>query len=137
MKKKMRNPAVDELLKMKTVTLVINAVALVASVLYFTLCEMRWQLFSGLALGNLLFIGNFLLMGLSARRTLECKSEKSGKNSAFVFYAMRYMGLFLIIGFAAYFKLIDIFTAFAPLFIPRIHYTFEYIFSKKKKVKGE
>lgn len=137
MKKKTRNPAVDELLKMKLTTLALNAVALLVCVLYVIFSEFRWQLFSGLALGNLLFIGNFLLIGLGAKKTVSCKSEKSGKNSAFAFYAMRYMGLFLIIGFGAYFGLVDILTAFAPLFIPRIHYTFEYIFSKKKKVKGE
>lgn len=137
MKKKTRNPALDELSKMKLPTLIVNGVVLVASVLYVVLAEMRWQLFTGLALGNVLFVGNFILMGLSVQRTLQCRNEKNGKNSAFAFYAMRYTGLFLIIGLGAYFRVTDIFTAFAPLFIPRIHYTFEYIFSKKKKVKGE
>lgn len=113
--------------------IVVNVLALAGIAIYSVFEHFSWQLLTGLLLGNVLFSGNMALMGVTINKTVEKKNEKSAQFTANASYGARYIGLFIIIGAATYFKLVEVIPTFIPLFIPKLHYTFEYIFLKKKE----
>lgn len=112
--------------------LIVNGLVLICLAVYGIFEGITWRAFTGLLLGNLLCIGNFILLGAAAAKTVTQATEKKGKAFATVSYGGRYIGLFLCIAAGLYFKVIDIIPAFAPLFVPKLHYTVKYIFTGNK-----
>ena len=131
MKRKPKNPAIDELKTMLPMFLIINGLVLIGLALYGIFEGITWRAFTGLLLGNLLCIGNFILIGASAVKTVAQATEEKGKLFANASYGGRYIGLFLCLAVGLYFKVIDIIPAFAPLFVPKLHYTIKYVFAGK------
>ena len=111
--------------------LIVNGAVLIGLAVYGFFEGITWRAFTGLLLGNILCIGNFILMGAAATKTVMQATEKQGKAHAAVSYGMRYIGLFLCLAIGLYFKLIDIIPAFVPLFVPKLHYTIKYVFAGK------
>ena len=137
MKRKPKNLAVEELLKMLPAFLIFNAVLLLACLIYSFFAELSWRAPLGVLLGNGLCIGNFLLLGFSANKTLQTKNEKRGQVVANASYGLRYIGLFAVYALALIAGIIDIIPAFLPLFIPKLYYTFTYIFDGTKGKNSE
>ena len=131
MKRKPKNPAFDELKQMPPMFLIVNGLVLIGLAVYGFFEGITWRAFTGLLLGNLLCIGNFILLGASATKTIAQATEKKGKAHATVSYGGRYIGLFLCLAIGLYFRVIDIIPAFAPLFVPKLHYTIKYVFAGK------
>ena len=127
MKHKPKNPAYGELKDMIPAALIINGAILVGIALYGLFEGITWRAFTGLILGNILFIANFILPGKGALATVTKANAKQGKFHANMYYGMRYVGLFICLGGAMWLKVIDIVPAFLPLFIPKIHYTAKYL----------
>lgn len=131
MKRKPKNPALDELKTMLPMFLIVNGLTLIGIAVYGIFEGVTWRAFTGLLLGDLLCIGNFILLGAAATKTVAQATEKKGKAFATVSYGGRYIGLFLCLAAGLYFKVIDVIPAFAPLFVPKLHYTVKYVFQVK------
>ena len=129
MKRKPKNPALDELKTMLPMFLIVNGLVLIGLALYGFFEGITWRAFTGLLSGNLLCIGNFVLMGAAATKTVAQATAKKGQFFANVSYGGRYVGLFLCLAIGLTFKVIDIIPAFAPLFVPKLHYTIKYVFA--------
>ena len=132
MKRKPKNPTLDEIKDMLPAFLIVNGLVLIGLAVYGIFEGITWRAFTGLLLGNILCAGNFILLGAAATKTVTQATEKKGKAFATVSYGGRYIGLFLCLAAGLYFKVIDIIPAFAPLFVPKLHYTIKYIFTGKK-----
>ena len=132
MKRKPKNPAIDELKAMLPMFLIVNGLVLVGLAVYGFFEGITWRAFTGLLLGDLLCIGNFILLGAAAAKTVAQATEKKGKAFATVSYGGRYIGLFLCLAAGLYFRVIDVIPAFAPLFVPKLHYTINYAFAGNK-----
>ena len=111
--------------------LIVNGAVLIGLAVYGFFEGITWRAFTGLLLGNILCIGNFILMGAAATKTVMQATEKQGKAHATVSYGIRYIGLFVCLAIGLYFKVIDIIPAFVPLFVPKLHYTIKYVFAGK------
>ncbi len=81
-----------------------------------------YTLITGAVAGTLVAFINFVLLGISAEKSLYMGEKKSQlyMNGS---YAVRYIGMFIILGVLMYLKLINPVTALIPLFIPKIAYT--------------
>lgn len=131
MKRKPKNPAFDELKDMLPTALIINGLALMAIAAYGIFEGVTWRAVTGLLFGDLLAAGNFILLGMSATSTLTKASAKKGQFFANMSYGGRYIGLFLLLAGGLMLGIIDAVPAFAPLFIPKIHYMFKYTLKGK------
>ena len=112
--------------------LIVNGLVLIGLALYGFFEGITWRAFTGLLLGNVLCVGNFILLGAAAAKTVAQATAKKGKFYANVSYGARYIGLFLCLAAGLYFKVIDVIPAFAPLFVPKLHYTIKYVFAGKQ-----
>lgn len=81
-----------------------------------------YTLITGAVAGTLIAFINFVLLGISAEKSLYMGEKKSQlyMNGS---YAVRYIGTFIILGVLMYLKLVNPVTALIPLFIPKIAYT--------------
>lgn len=131
MKRKPQNPAFDELKTMLPTALIVNGLILVGIALYGIFESVTWRAIVGMIYGSLLCAGNFILIGSTAVSTVAKANEKKGKFFANMSYGLRYVGLFLCLGGALWLNIIDLIPAFAPLFIPKIHYTVKFILAGK------
>ncbi len=131
MKRKPKNPAFDELKAMIPAALVVNGAALLGIGIYGIFDEITWRTVLGLVYGNLLSLFNFILIGKTAVTTIAKATESKGKFFANMSYGIRYVGLFLFLAAGLWLKVIDPVPAFIPLFIPKLHYTFDSIFGEK------
>ena len=132
MKHKPKNPAFEELRDMIPTALIVNGAALVFIAIYGLFEGITWRAVTGLLFGDLLAIGNFVLLGMSAASTITKASAKKGQFFANMSYGGRYIGLFLLLAAALMLNVIDPIPAFVPLFIPKIHYMFKYTFKGKE-----
>ncbi len=133
MKRKPKNPAFDELKEMIPIALIVNGLIMVGIALYGIFEGITWRAMTGLLLGDLLFIGNFILAGAGAVSAVTKATAKQGQFSANMSYGLRYIGLFAVLALGLTLKVIDIIPAFLPLFIPKLHYTVQYVFFGKEK----
>ena len=131
MKRKPKNPALGELKGMVPMFLIVNGLVLIGLAVYGFFEGITWRAFTGLLAGNVLCIGNFILMGAAAANTVTKATAKKGQFYANVSYGARYIGLFLCLAAGLYFKVIDVIPAFVPLFVPKLHYTIKYVFAGK------
>lgn len=134
MKRKPKNPAFDELKEMIPIALIVNGLIMVGIALYGIFEGITWRAMTGLLLGDLLFIGNFILAGAGAVSAVTKATAKQGQFSANMSYGLRYIGLFAVLALGLTLKVIDIIPAFLPLFIPKLHYTVQYVFFGKEKI---
>lgn len=109
--------------------LIVNGVLLIGLALYGFFEGITWRAFTGMLLGNILCVGNFILMGAGAVSTVAKATAKKGQVHANLSYGGRYIGLFVCIALGLYFKVIDIIPVFVPLFVPKLHYTIKYTFA--------
>lgn len=86
-----------------------------------------WRLYSGLVVGNALMLLNFLLIGFTARKILQCRDFRRGRFMGNLSYGLRYIGIFAVLAALLTFELVSIATAVIPLFYPKIYYTFFYL----------
>lgn len=129
MKRKPKNPAFEELKTMLPAALIVNGLALIGIALYGIFEGVTWRALTGLAYGNILSAGNFILIGRTAVSTVSKANEKKGRFFANMSYGARYIGLFLLLAAGFMLKITDMVPAFVPLFIPKLHYTLKYLLS--------
>lgn len=80
------------------------------------------NLIFGALIGNAVSFISFVLMALTAEKSLHM-TEKSAKLALNGGYAVRYIAMFLILGFLMYYGIINPVTALLPLFVPKVAYT--------------
>ena len=113
--------------------LIFNAAALIVSVIIGAAFGFDWRVYTGLALGNLLMAGNFLLIGLTADKVVKSRDFRRGRNLAGMSYGLRYAGMFAVLAGALTIGAVDPIAAVIPLFYPKIYYTFFYIRSRSRE----
>ena len=131
MKRKPKNPAFGELKDMLPMFLIVNGLVLIGLAVYGFFEGITWRAFTGLLLGDILCVGNFVLTGASAVKTVAQATAKKGQFYANVSYGGRYIGIFICLALGLTFKVIDLIPAFVPLFVPKLHYTIKYVFAGK------
>ena len=133
MKRKIPNPAWDELKRMVPAFFIANALIFIGCAVYSAFQPLGWlKTIGSVLLGDLLMAANFWLCGVFISKTVSQKNPKRGQLISNGGYAVRYIGLFLIYGAGLMLGLIHVIPAFLPLFIPRLYYTAEYLFNGKK-----
>lgn len=131
MKRKPKNLAYEEMREMLPTALIVNGAVLVIIALYGIFEGTTWRAVTGLLYGDLLAAGNFILLGASASAAITKGTVKKGQFFANMSYGGRYIGLFLLLAAGIWLDFIEVLPAFAPLFIPKLHYTFKYTLSGK------
>ncbi len=129
--------AAAELKAMLPYLLAFNAAAVIVAVCVGLGFGFEWQVYTGLAVGNLLMAANFLLIGVTADKIVKTKDFRRGKQLGAVSYALRYTGIFAILAGLLTIRVINPFSAVIPLFYPKIYYTFFYIRSEKREKDTE
>lgn len=123
--KKRRNQAVDELKDMLPLLLIFNGIILITMITLGFAFGFDYRLFTGLLIGNMLMLGNFLLIGTTANAISRARDFKRGQFLGNLSYGLRYIGIFVILALLLTFDLISPFTAVIPLFFPRLFYMIE------------
>ncbi len=129
--------AAAELKAMLPYLLVFNAAAVIVAVCVGLGFGFEWQVYTGLITGNVLMTANFLLIGVTADKIIRMKDFRKGKQLGSVSYALRYIGIFVILAGLLTVKVINPVAAVIPLFYPKIYYTFFYIRSEKGENDAE
>jgi len=121
--KKHKNLAVDEFKEMIPLLILFNGILLAGIITISIISGFDFRLYTGLAVGNALMTGNFLLIGVTAGAISRSRQFKRGQFLGNLSYGLRYIGIFVILAVLLTFDLISPFTAVLPLFFPRIYYT--------------
>lgn len=133
MKKKKQNQAIAEIKQMLPTILLLNGIALIVFGVYGLWNHIDWRVFTGLAVGNAIALGNFVLLGVTANKALERKQERKAQFTANLSYGSRYLGTFVILAVCLIYKVIAVIPAVVPLFFPQIYYLVHYTFHKADK----
>jgi ATP synthase I chain. len=109
-----------------------GAVILVSLVLGF-FYGFDWTVYSGLAVGNILMLVNFVLIGFTVDKIVKCRDFRRGRAIGGVSYGLRYAGMFAILAGLLTLGAVNIVTALVPLVYPKIYYTFIYTLTRGKE----
>ena len=108
-----------------------GAVALF-SVVFGVIHGFDWRVFTGLVIGNVLMLVNFILIGYTADKTVRCRDFRRARFIGNLSYGLRYVGIFAVLAALLTIDAISIVTAVIPLFYPKIYYTFFYALGRGK-----
>ena len=86
-----------------------------------------WKMFSGLAVGCLLMLANFVIIGCTVEKAVQCRDFRRARSVCGISYGLRYIGLFAILAALTSLGAIQPIPAVIPLFFPKIYYTFFYV----------
>ncbi len=109
-----------------------NGAALLVSVVFGFIFGFDWTVYSGLAVGNVLMLLNFVLIGMTVDRIVRCRDFRRGRTIGSVSYGIRYAGLFVILAGLLTIHAVNIVTVLVPLCYPKIYYTFIYTLKRGK-----
>ena len=109
-----------------------DALAAVIAAIFCAVSGFDWRLFSGLAVGNVLMLANFVLIGITVDKTVKCRDFRRARIMSSASYGLRYVGIFAVLAVLLTFDLISVVTAVIPLFYPKIYYTFFYALGRGK-----
>ena len=123
---------VEELKAMLPFIAVTNGAALLISVVFGFIFGFDWTVYSGLAVGNVLMLLNFVLIGMTVDRIVRCRDFRRGRTIGSVSYGIRYAGLFAILAGLLTIHAVNIVTVLVPLCYPKIYYTFIYTLKRGK-----
>lgn len=123
---------VEELKAMLPFIAVTNGAALLISVVFGFIFGFDWTVYSGLVVGNILMLLNFVLIGMTVDRIVRCRDFRRGRTIGSVSYGIRYAGLFAILAGLLTIHAVNIVTVLIPLCYPKIYYTFIYTLTRGK-----
>ena len=109
-----------------------NGAALLVSVVFGFIFGFDWTVYSGLVVGNVLMLLNFVLIGMTVDRIVRCRDFRRGRTIGSVSYGIRYAGLFAILAGLLTIHAVNIVTVLVPLCYPKIYYTFIYTLKRGK-----
>lgn len=127
---KNKNIALDELRQMLPFGIAANALLLAALLVLSFASGFDYRNFTALLAGNILFVANFLLLGVTSEQVLRRRNEKKAQTLANISYGARYVGIFAVLAGLLILDVITVIPAVLPLFIPRLYYTLYHIFKK-------
>ena len=123
--KKRKNQAAEELREMRSFIITADLIIILSVTAIGFYAGFDYRLYTGLAVGNLLMLANFLIIGITANAITRTRQQKKGQFLGNFSYGARYIGIFVILALLLTFDLISVFTAVVPLFYPRIYYTIQ------------
>ncbi len=127
----------EELKNMRLCLAVLNGVVILVLVILGFVFGFDWRVFTGLLLGNIITIGNFIGIGITSEEIVRTKDPARARSIGRSSYMIRFVGSFVILAAFAYFSLINAIVAVIPLFYIKIYYTFFYVFMHRKDKKDD
>ena len=91
-----------------------------------------WRLFTGLVVGNVLMLSNFVLLGFTVDKAVKCRDFRRARSISGISYGLRYAGMFAVLAALLTLDVINLVTAIIPLLYPKIYYTFFYALKRGK-----
>ncbi len=131
--------AADELKQMTPYLLLFNGAAVAVCIGLGFAFGFDWRLYTGLAVGNVLMLANFVLIGFTADKVVKCRDFSSARSISRISYGLRYIGMFAVLAGLLTVKVIDPIAAVVPLIYPKVYYSFFYIkfISVKEEQKND
>jgi hypothetical protein len=125
--------ALSELKSMIPVFIIGNISVISFCIIYqlITTSSINWRLFTGFLAGNAVSVFNFYMIGVNAGKAIRTRDSGKARTFSTFNYFSRYAMTFIVFAALMYFNLVNVVTAFFPLFFPRIHYLIRAIFYKK------
>ncbi len=117
---KKNEPIYQEMRSLAPYFLIISAVYLCVTAALCFAMDFDYTLPVGAVYGTAVAALNFLLLGKTAQKALKKRSEKAANTYMSTMYAVRYLGLFVLLTFGALAPFISLITAVIPLFFPKI-----------------
>ena len=90
------------------------------------------RLFTGLVVGNVLMLSNFVLLGFTVDKAVKCRDFRRARSISGISYGLRYAGMFAVLAALLTLDVINLVTAIIPLLYPKIYYTFFYALKRGK-----
>lgn len=104
-----------------------NALLLAALLVYCLVSgDAYWKVLTGLAVGNIVSAANIYITGTLATLLLKKKKSKQASFSGNMYYALRYIGMFVVLAGAMALDVVNLVALMLPLFFPKIHYFLHY-----------
>ena len=120
MRKKKDEPIYQEIRSLSPYFLIISGVFLAVTIVLCCAMQFDYTLPVGAVYGTITAAANFLLLGKTAQKALKKRSEKAANTYMSTMYALRYLGLFVLLTIGALAPFISLITAIIPLFFPKI-----------------
>ncbi len=117
---KKNEPIYLEMRSLAPYFLVISGVYLAVTIALCCVLHFDYTLPVGAIYGTVTAAANFLLLGKTAQKALKKRSEKAANTYMSTMYAIRYLGLFVLLTIGALAPFISLITAIIPLFFPKI-----------------
>ncbi len=117
---KKNEPIYLEMRSLAPYFLIISGVYLAATIALCCVLHFDYTLPVGAIYGTVTAAANFLLLGKTAQKALKKRSEKAANTYMSTMYAIRYLGLFVLLTIGALAPFISLITAIIPLFFPKI-----------------
>ncbi len=114
-----QEPIYKEMRSLKPYFLVISGVYLAVTIIVAFVVK-DYTLPIGAVYGTVLAVLNFLILGKSAQKAVKKRDAKAANIYMSKTYAIRYLGLFLLLTLGAIAPFINLLTSLIPLFFPRI-----------------
>lgn len=114
-----QEPIYKEMSSLKPYFLVISGVYLAVTIIVAFVVK-DYTLPIGAVYGTVLAVLNFLILGKSAQKAVKKRDAKAANIYMSKTYAIRYLGLFLLLTLGAIAPFINLLTSLIPLFFPRI-----------------
>lgn len=114
-----QEPIYKEMRSLKPYFLVISGVYLAVTIIVaFVVKDYTFPI--GAVYGTVLAVLNFLILGKSVQKAVKKRDAKAANIYMSKTYAIRYLGLFLLLTLGAIAPFINLLTSLIPLFFPRI-----------------
>ena len=114
-----------------------DGAAVLAAVIFGLFYGFDWRVFCGLAVGNVLMLANFVILGTTAEKALKTRDFRRARTISGVSYGLRYVGIFAVLAGLLTIDAINLISAVLPLFYPKLYYTFVYLNSRSRKEEQE
>lgn len=127
----------EELKNMKLCLVVLNGAVILVLIILGFVFGFDWRVFTGLLLGNVIVIGNFIGIGITSTEIARTKDEAKGRSIGRSSYMIRYIGTFAVLAVFTSLGVINAIVAVIPLFYIKIYYTFFYVLARRKDKKDD
>ncbi len=117
---KKNEPIYLEMRSLAPYFLIVSGAYLAVTIALCCVLHFDYTLPVGAVYGTATAAANFLMLGKTAQKALKKRSEKAANTYMSTMYAVRYLGLFILLTLGALAPFISLITAIIPLFFPKI-----------------
>ena len=132
-----KNKAVAELRDMLPVYVAVTAAVVCFSAVYGIFAGLlpAVKMIAGVLVGTAVSVLNLLGIGYTARLAVRQRAQKRAAFIGSAGYGIRYVSVAVIFAALLMFRAVNLLTMFAPMFVPKIYYTFIYTYKMRKNAE--